>query len=87
MRVIPVKVSSRDNAREKITYAIWDEGSNTTLVKESLVNELGLEGQPLDFKPTSMNKVSQESGKSHFLQLQVPWEQRQEANSVHSLFV
>ena len=41
LRVIPVKVSSGDNAREKITYATRDEGSNTTLVKESLVNELG----------------------------------------------
>ncbi|CAB4027382.1 Hypothetical predicted protein, partial [Paramuricea clavata] len=70
LRVIPVKVSSRDNSREKITYAIRDEGSNTTLVKESLVNELGLEGQPLDFKLTTMNKVSQESGKSHFLYVQ-----------------
>ena len=34
LRVIPVKVSGRDNSREKITYAIRDEGSNTTLVKE-----------------------------------------------------
>ncbi|CAB4031446.1 Gag-Pol poly [Paramuricea clavata] len=70
LRVIPVKVSSRDNSREKITYAIRHEGSNTTLVKESLVNELGLEGRPLDFKLTTMNKFSQESGKSHFLYVQ-----------------
>jgi hypothetical protein len=37
LRVIPVKVFNRGNSREKITYAICDEGSNTTLIKESLV--------------------------------------------------
>ena len=31
------------------------------------MNELGLEGRPLDFKLTTMNKVSQESGKLHVL--------------------
>ena len=40
------------------------------MVKESLINELGLEGQPLDLKLTTMNKVSQESGKSYFLYVQ-----------------
>lgn len=70
LRVIPVKVFSRDSSKEKITYAIRDEGSNATLVKESLMNELGLEGQPLDFKLTTMNNVSQESGKSYFLYVQ-----------------
>ena len=35
LRAIPVKVFSRDSSREKTTYAIRDEGSNATLVKES----------------------------------------------------
>ena len=39
-------------------------------MKESLMNELGLEGQPIDFKLTTMNNVSQESGKCQFLYVQ-----------------
>ena len=70
MRVIPVKVFSRNSSKEKITDAIRDEGSNATLVKESLMNELGLEDQLLDFKLTTMNNVSQDSGKSYFLYVQ-----------------
>lgn len=65
LRVVPVKVFGRDGGVEKVTYAIRDEGSNTTLVKESLANELKLDGQPIDFKLTTMNGVSQESGKSY----------------------
>ncbi len=41
LRVIPVKVFGKDKGREKITYAIRDEGSNTTLVKESQRIEFG----------------------------------------------
>ena len=67
LRVIPVKVFGKDKGHEKITYAIRDEGSNTTLVKESLVKELNLSRQPIDFTPT---KVSQELGRSHFLYVQ-----------------
>jgi hypothetical protein len=67
LRVIPVRVFGKDNGREKITYAIRDEGSNTTLVKQSLVEELHLGGHPIDFTLTTMNK---ESGRSHFLYLQ-----------------
>ena len=70
LRVIPVKVFSQDNSREKITYAIRDEGSNTTLVKESLVEELNLKGLPVDFSLTTMNNVSRESGRSHHLYVQ-----------------
>jgi hypothetical protein len=40
LQIIPVRVFSQDNNREKVTYAIRDEGSNTTLVKESLAREL-----------------------------------------------
>ena len=70
LRVIPVKVFGKDRSCEKITYAIRDEGSNTTLVKGSLVEELNLNGQPIDFTLTTMNNVSQESGRSHFLYVQ-----------------
>ena len=70
LRVIPVKVFSRDNNREKITYAIRDEGSNTTLVKESLVKELNLDSQPVNFSLTTVNSVSRESGKAHHLYVQ-----------------
>ena len=67
MRVIPVKVFGKDKGRKEITDAIT---ANTTLVKESLVKELNLSGQPIDFTLTTMNKVSQESGRSHFLYVQ-----------------
>ena len=70
LQVIPVRVFSQDNSHEKVTYAIQDEGSNTTLVKESLARELKLEGQPLDFKLATMNNVSLESGKAHRLYVQ-----------------
>ena len=70
LRVVPVKVFSQDNSREKITFAIRDEGSNTTLVKESLVRELNLEGNPVDFKLTTMNSISQESGRSYHIFVQ-----------------
>lgn len=70
LRIIPVRVFGRDNDSEEITYAIRDEGSNTTLVKESLVNKLKLKGEPVDFQLTTMNCVSQESSKSHFLYVQ-----------------
>ena len=43
LRVVPVKVFGKDGGVEKVTYAIRDEGSNTTLVKESLENELKLD--------------------------------------------
>ena len=42
----------------EITYTIRDEGSNTTLIKESLVNKLRLKGHPVDFRLTMTNKVS-----------------------------
>ena len=67
LRVIPVKVFGKDKGRKEITDAIT---ANTTLVKESLVKELNLSGQPIDFTLTTMNKVSQESGRSHFLYVQ-----------------
>ena len=54
LRIIPVRVFSQDNSREKITYAIRDEGSNTTLVKDSLVRERNLQGQPVDFRLTTI---------------------------------
>ena len=60
-----MKVFGKDGSREKVTYAIRDEGSNMTLIKESLVSELGLEGCPVDFKLSTMNKMSQELGKSN----------------------
>lgn len=70
LRVIPVKVFWKDNGIEKVTYAIRDEGSNTTLVKESLANELKLKGQSVDFQLTTMNGVSQESSKSYSFYVQ-----------------
>ena len=70
LRVIPVKVFGKDKGRDKITYAIRDEGSSTTLIKKSLAKELSLSGQPIDLTLTTMNKVSQKSGRSHFLYIQ-----------------
>ena len=70
LQVIPVKVFGRDNGQEEITYAIRDEGSNTTLVKESLAERLGLTGKAVNFQLTTTNKVFQEVGRSHFLYVQ-----------------
>ena len=41
-----------------------------TLVKDSLVRELNLQGNPVDFRLTTMNNVSRESGRSHHLYVQ-----------------
>ena len=70
LRVIPVKVFGRDSHQEEITYAIRDEGSNTTLVKESLMERLRVKGHPVNFQLTTMNRVSEESSKSHMLFVQ-----------------
>lgn len=67
LNIIPIKVFKKDNGLEEITYAIRDKGSNTTLVKKSLVVKLKLTGNPSNLQLTTMNEVSQESGKSHFL--------------------
>ena len=65
-----MKVFDKYNGIEKVVHAIRDEGSNTTLVKESLASELQLEGQPIDFQLTTMNGVSQESGRSYSFYVQ-----------------
>jgi hypothetical protein len=70
LRVIPVKILAGDSNEERITYAIRDEGSNTTLIKESLAKDLRLSGKPVDFQLTTMNGVSQESGKSYAFYVQ-----------------
>ena len=70
LRVIPVRVFGTEDGLGEITYAIRDKGSNTTLIKESLVDKLRLKGHPVDFRLTTANKVSQESGKSRSLYVQ-----------------
>ena len=70
LRVIPVKILAGDGNEKRITYAIRDEGSNTTLIKESLAKDLRLSGKPVDFQLTTMNGVSQESGKSYAFYVQ-----------------
>ena len=60
----------KDSKVEEVIYAMRDEGSNTTLVRESLVNKLKSKGEAVDFKLTTMNMVSEEKGKSHLLYVQ-----------------
>ena len=69
LRVIPVKILAGDSNEERITYAIRNEGSNTT-IKESLAKDLRLSGKPVDFQLMTMNGVSQESGKSYAFYMQ-----------------
>lgn len=42
--VVPVKVKAKGGARVVETYALLDSGSEVTLCKEQLFNELGSRG-------------------------------------------
>ena len=54
--VIPVKV--RGPLATVLTYAFLDNGSDSSLVEESLLDKLGIEGLPGKFKLTTINNSS-----------------------------
>ena len=54
LRIVPVRVSAK-NGREVETYAFLDDGSDTTLCLQHLVEELDVEGSPTSFALTTIN--------------------------------
>jgi len=54
LRIVPVRVSA-NNGREVETYAFLDDGSDTTLCLQRLVEELDVEGSPTLFALTTIN--------------------------------
>lgn len=55
LRVLPVRISSCDGTRELETYAFIDNGSDTTLCTNSLVERLNLNYKPTEFFLTTVN--------------------------------
>ena len=54
LRIVPIRVSAK-NRREVETYAFLDDGSDTTLCLQRLVEELDVEGSPTSFALTTIN--------------------------------
>ena len=55
MKIVPVKVSGVDGVREVETYALLDDGSDTTLCLNELIDQLQLSGKPTNFTLTTVN--------------------------------
>lgn len=53
-KVVPVKINSRNGAKEIVTYALLDSGSNASFYLESLVR--GLDRK--DMRPTSFTMAT-----------------------------
>ena len=53
LRVLPVKVHY--GTKEVVTWALLDDGSDTSLCEEGLVEELGLSGETREYKLTTVN--------------------------------
>ena len=54
LRIVPVRVSGK-NGREVETYAFFDDGADTTLCLQRLVQELDVEVSPTSFALTTIN--------------------------------
>ena len=54
LRIVPVRVSAK-NGKEVKTYAFLDDGSDTSLCLQRLVEELGVKGSPTSFALTTIN--------------------------------
>ena len=59
LRIVPVRVSGVEGGREVETYAFLDDGSDTTLSLNGLVEELGLSGTPINYTLTTVNAESE----------------------------
>lgn len=68
-KVIPVKVSSGRSAKEIVTYAFLDCGSDTSLCLKSLMEELEAQGRPVEFTMTTANFKGRQ--KSHETELTI----------------
>ncbi|XP_013384334.1 uncharacterized protein LOC106154518 [Lingula anatina] len=53
--VLPVRVCNPDSGQEISTYAFLDSGSDTSMCLSSLAERLGIEGEPVDYKLTTVN--------------------------------
>ena len=65
-----MKVSGSGGDKQLTTYAFLDSGSDSTLCLRSLVEELGLEGEPTDFTLTTVNHEAKECGRRACLNIE-----------------
>ena len=56
LRIVPVKVRSRDSNKELLTYALLDDGSDISLCAEGLAAQLGIQGEQRTFYLTTQEK-------------------------------
>ena len=56
LRVLPVKVQSRDTNKTVETYALLDNGSDVSLCDKNLASELGVQGDTKTFYLTTQEK-------------------------------
>ena len=53
LRIVPVKVCSRDSNKELLTYALLDNGSDVSLCAKGLAAQLGIQGEQRTFYLTT----------------------------------
>ena len=56
MAVIPVRVRAKDSDKSVITYAFLDNGSNSSFCTESLMKQLGINGQQVKISLSTLEK-------------------------------
>ena len=56
LRIVPVKVRSRDSNKELLTYALLDNGSDVSLCAEGLAAQLGIQGEQRTFYLTTQER-------------------------------
>ena len=56
LRIVPVKVRSRDSNKELLTYALLDNGSGVSLCAKGLAAQLGIQGEQRTFYLTTQEK-------------------------------
>lgn len=63
LKVVPVKVKAPDGDKEIETYAFLDDGSDTTMCLQSLADDLGIEGKPVQFVLSTMPGDQERQGR------------------------
>ena len=56
MAVIPVRVRAKDSDKSVITYSFLDNGSNSSFCTESLMKQLGINGQQVKISLSTLEK-------------------------------
>ena len=56
MAVIPVRVRAKDSDKSVITCAFLDNGSNSSFCTESLMKQLGIDGQQVKISLSTLEK-------------------------------